>query len=278
MTTESINGVDLYYEIHGSGETLVLTHGSWGDATGWQAVLPGLAARFEVVIWDRRGHSRSGKGHGAGTIEEDAADLAALIDHLDRQGAHVYGSSSGGTVVLKLAARRPGLISSVAVHEPAVPGLLDGDEETAFLLDEMNVHLEKVRTMIESGGHQDAAEYFIDNVAVGPGAWERFPETVRRTFIANAETYAEELSDPTAFVVDTHKLTTSEVPLMVTLGTQSPPLLLATTRELIRQVPSARVETLQGSGHVPYRTHPDLWLETLLDYYESAPRFTRPAS
>lgn len=269
MATTRINDVDLYYEVHGSGETVVLTHGSWGDATGWQGVVPGLAEKFEVVIWDRRGHSRSADGDGAGTIDQDAADLAALIEHLDRPRAHVYGSSSGGTVVLKLATRRPGLISSVAVHEPAVPGLLDGDEETALVLDEMNTHLERVQTMIDSGGHEKAAEYFIDNVAVGPGAWQRFPETVRRTFTANAGTYAEELTDTTAFVVDTHTLATGEVPIMITIGTESPPLLLATTRELIRQVPSARVEILEGSGHVPYRTHPDLWLETLLDYYES---------
>lgn len=271
MAVAHINGADLYFEVHGSGETVFLTHGSWGDATGWQAVVPRLAERYEVVIWDRRGHSRSSEGDGAGSIDEDATDLAALIEHLDRQGAHVYGSSSGGTVVLKLVAARPDLVAGVAVHEPAVPGLLRGvgDEDTARVLEEMDHHLDKVRTLIESDDDETAAEYFIDNVAVGPGAWEQFPQEVRRTFIANAKTYAGELSDPTAFLVDTDTLAAGDVAIMVTLGTESPPLLLATTRELIRRIPSARVETLEGSGHVPYRTHPDLWLETLVGFYET---------
>lgn len=274
MPIASVNEVDLYYEVHGAGETMFLTHGSWGDATGWQAVVPGLAERFEVVIWDRRGHSRSSDGTGEGTIDDDAADLAALIEHLDRRGAHVYGSSSGGTVVLKLVAVRPDLVASAAVHEPAVPGLLDGvdDEHIARALGELNLHLDKVRTLIESDDGETAAEYFIDNVAVGQGAWEQFPQEVRRTLTANAKTYAGELSDPTALIVDTDTLATSDVPIMVTLGTESPPLLLATTRELVRRIPSVRVETLEGAGHVPYRTHPDLWLETLLDYYAAIPR------
>lgn len=273
MAIASVNDVDLYYEVHGSGETVFLTHGSWGDATGWQAVVAGLAERFEVVVWDRRGHSRSTRGNGAGTIDEDSTDLAALIEHLDRKGAHVYGSSSGGTVVLKLVAARPDLVTSAAVHEPAVLALLDdvGDRDTARVLEEINRHLDKVRTMIESGHHETAAEYFVENVAVGPGAWEQFPEEVRRTLTGNATTYAEELSDPTAFVVDTDTLAAGELPILVTVGTESPPLLLAASRELIRRVPTVRVETLEGSGHVPYRTHPDLWLRTLLDYYDTIP-------
>lgn len=273
MTIARINDAELYYEIRGSGETVFLTHGSWGDATAWDGVVPDLAERFEVVIWDRRGHSRSSDGDGVGTIDGDAADLAQLIEHLDRRGAHVYGSSSGGTVVLKLVASRPDLISSAAVHEPAVPGLLDGteDEDSELALEEMNRQLEKVRTMIDRGDHETAAKYFIENVAVGPGAWERLPEQVRMTFTANAPTYAGELSDPTAFVVDTGTLAANGVPMMVTAGTESPMLLLATTRELIRRVPSVRVVTLRGCGHVPYRTHPKLWVETLLDFYAAQP-------
>jgi len=59
---------------------------------------------------------------------------------------------------------------------------------------------------------------------------------------------------------------------MITLGTESPTLLRDTTNELIRRVPAARVVTLEVSGHVPYRTHPDLWVETLLDFYGSMSR------
>ncbi len=271
MAVAHMKDADLYYEVHGTGETLFLTHGSWGDATGWRAVIPGLAERYEVVIWDRRGHSRSSGGERSGTIDDDATDLAELIQHLDRPGAHVYGSSSGGTVVLKLLAARPDLVSSVVVHEPAVPGLLDSleDTETRTLLEEMNDSLDRVRAMIESDQHAAAAEYFIDNVAIGPGAWDRLPQEVRRAFTANAPTYAEELCDPTAFVVDTDTIAAADIPLLITHGTESPPLLLAATHKLIDGLPGARVVTLENSGHVPYRTDPDLWLQTYVGFLQT---------
>jgi pimeloyl-ACP methyl ester carboxylesterase len=269
MAIATVNDVRLHYEIHGSGETVFLTHGSWGDATGWDGVVPRLAERFEVVVWDRRGHSRSSVGNAAQTIDQDAADLGALIEHLDRRGAHVYGSSSGGTVVLKLACTRSDLVSSVTAHEPAVPGLLDdiGDKSTIRALVELRMHLDRVRTMIETGASDAAARYFVDNVAVGPGAWDQFPETARRIFSANASTYAEEIADPTAFLVDTDRLAGCDVPIMVTLGSESPVLLLAASRELLSRVPCAGTATFEGSGHVPYRTHPDLWVSSLVDYY-----------
>ncbi|MEZ5175032.1 MAG: alpha/beta hydrolase [Acidimicrobiia bacterium] len=271
MPVARINGADLYHEVHGSGNTVLLTHGSWGDSTAWRAVVPGLAKGYEVVTWDRRGHSRSSAGDGPDTLDQDAADLAGLIDHLGRRGAHVYGTSSGGAVVLKMLVTHPDLVSSVAVHEPALPGLLEdtADEATARTLREMNRDLDAVKTMIESGRDEAATEYFIDNVAVGSGAWDQFPEEVKSAYIANAGTYAGELSDPTAFVVDTDALAESTVPILVTLGTESPRLLVETTMELIRQVPTVRVETLEGVGHVPYRTHPDQWLATLFDFYRT---------
>ena len=61
------NGVRLYYEIHGGGEPLVLVHGSWVDATRWRFVVPGLAESFRVLVYDRRGHSRSERPDAPGT-------------------------------------------------------------------------------------------------------------------------------------------------------------------------------------------------------------------
>ena len=82
MAATKVNGVDLYYETTGTGDCLVLTHGSWTDGTGWDRVVAGLAERYQVVVWDRRGHSRSQAGDGPGSRAEDAADLAGLIEHV----------------------------------------------------------------------------------------------------------------------------------------------------------------------------------------------------
>lgn len=277
MPTARVNAVDLYYEIHGSGEPLILTHGAWGDATGWQAVIPGLAEHFEVVVWDRRGHSRSSLDDGSGTLQQDADDLAGLIGYLGRRRVHVYGSSAGGTVVLKLLATHPEVVSTAAIHEPAVPALLETTLDGALARDlaEQNRHLEIVVDLIDAGEWRSAAEYFIDNVAVGAGAWERFPEEVRSRFAANAGTFAGEMADPLGLTVDVRAIEACEVPLLLTIGTDSPPVLQAAGRELARRAPSIRVETLDGTGHVPYRTHPEMWLDRALAYFEAAPAIGR---
>ena len=67
MSTSIVNSVELYYEIRGTGDCLVLTHGSWADATAWEPIVELLAEKYRVVVWDRRGHSRSKDGDGRGS-------------------------------------------------------------------------------------------------------------------------------------------------------------------------------------------------------------------
>ena len=93
MPEAEVNGIGLYYELEGSGEPLALVHGSWGDATSWRFVVPGLAESFRVLAYDRRGHSRSERPDTPGSVDEDGDDLAALLEALDLAPAHVATNS-----------------------------------------------------------------------------------------------------------------------------------------------------------------------------------------
>lgn len=94
MARARVNGVDLFYEVVGEGEPLVLVHGSWVDHETWQRVVPRLAQSFRVLVYDRRGHSRSERPPGRRSRRQDEDDLAALIEMLGAP-AHVAGNSSG---------------------------------------------------------------------------------------------------------------------------------------------------------------------------------------
>jgi hypothetical protein len=59
MSVAHVNGTNIFYELHGTGEPLVLVHGSWADTTQWELERPRLAGSFQVLVYDRRGHSRS---------------------------------------------------------------------------------------------------------------------------------------------------------------------------------------------------------------------------
>src|ERR1700682_5672729 len=82
MSTRIFNGTPLFYEDEGAGEPLVLVHGSWVEHTSWVLVVAGLARTHRFVRYDRRGHGQSSAPPEAGTVHDDVADLAALIEDL----------------------------------------------------------------------------------------------------------------------------------------------------------------------------------------------------
>ena len=273
MATISVNGVELYYESTGTGDCLVLTHGSWTDGTGWNPAVTELAERYQVVVWDRRGHSRSQTGERPGSRAEDAADLAGLIEHVSDGSVHVAGNSYGAIVTLTLLTARPDLVATATVHEPPLWGLLEGTRDQALVdaLSAADADLAIVGNLISTGDHRAAAEHFIEHVALGPGTWDQLPESFREVIEANAPTYLDELADPTALSIDTAALATTAVPLLLTHGTESPELFPAVIAELVKLVPAARVEVLEGAGHIPHATHPKEWIARLVAFHEQNP-------
>jgi pimeloyl-ACP methyl ester carboxylesterase len=103
-----VNGLQMYYEIHGSGEPLVLLHGAFGSIDLWGPILTGLAEHHQVIAVELQGH-----GHTADIIdrplgyEQLADDVAGLLDHLGIAQADVAGYSMGATTGLQLAMRHP---------------------------------------------------------------------------------------------------------------------------------------------------------------------------
>ena len=82
MPEQRVNGAKLFYELTGTGDPLVLVHGSWVDHKGWQLVVPDLTRCFRVLTYDRRGHSLSERPLGQGSRREEEEDLAALMEAL----------------------------------------------------------------------------------------------------------------------------------------------------------------------------------------------------
>ncbi len=105
-------------------------------------------------------------------------------------------------------------------------------------------------------------------MALGPGTWDQLPEPFRAVLEANAATYLDELDDPTGLSIDTTALAATTVPLMLTHGTESPELFPAVIAELVKVVPAARVEVLEGAGHIPHATHPDEWVACITAFHQ----------
>ena len=256
MASLDVGGVRLHYELGGAGPPLVLVHGSWVDHTDWALVVADLARDFQVLTYDRRGHSLSDRPPGPGSAAEDAADLAALIGGLGLAPAHVAGNSFGAAISLKLAARRPELFRSLNVHEPPLFGLLAGEPETREMAAAVGAAVGHVVALLARGEMAAAAERFVDDVALGPGAWAGLPEPVRGVLVNNAPTFLDETQDPDALTMDVSALADFDRPLLLTGGSESPPPFAPVLDALARALPQARRHTFQGAGHLPHQSHP----------------------
>ncbi|MFE9204446.1 alpha/beta fold hydrolase [Micromonospora sp. NPDC007230] len=108
-----VNGINLYYETHGSGRPLILLHGGLGSGEMFGAALPVLAARHQVITVDLQGHGRTADIDRPIDIWFMADDIAALIDHLGLDKPDLVGYSLGGGVALRAAARYPGKVGRI---------------------------------------------------------------------------------------------------------------------------------------------------------------------
>jgi pimeloyl-ACP methyl ester carboxylesterase len=102
-----VNGINLYYETHGSGRPLILLHGGLGSGEMFEPVLPQLTDHHQVVTVDLQGHGRTADIDRPLDAVLMAGDIAALIDHLELDGPDMVGYSLGGGVAFHTAAKYP---------------------------------------------------------------------------------------------------------------------------------------------------------------------------
>jgi pimeloyl-ACP methyl ester carboxylesterase len=185
MNRARVDGVELEYEIRGSGEPVVLIHaGVFGD---WFKPLleePALTNRSRLVRYHRVGYAGSGRVVGPVTVAEQAAHLRALMRHLGIERAHIVGHSSSGSIALQLALDAPHGVHSLALLEPALLGVPSGPQ----------VAREVLAPALERYGAGDrvgAVDFFLRGVA-GPDYRAVLEKAVPGAFdqaVADADTF-----------------------------------------------------------------------------------------
>jgi 3-oxoadipate enol-lactonase len=115
MPTVKVNDINMYYEIHGQGEPLVIINGLGSDITDFMPIAHRLSQKFRVLAFDNRGAGRTDKPDIPYTIEMMAEDTAALMDAADIKRAHIMGISMGGRIALALALQHPDKVRSLVL-------------------------------------------------------------------------------------------------------------------------------------------------------------------
>jgi pimeloyl-ACP methyl ester carboxylesterase len=111
----SVNGIKMYYEIHGKGKPLVLIHG--GGSTIYTSfgriILPVLATSHQFIAVELQAHGHTSDRNGPESFEQDADDVAELLKQLDIPKADIFGFSNGGSTALMVAIRHPERVSKL---------------------------------------------------------------------------------------------------------------------------------------------------------------------
>lgn len=128
-----VNGLQMYYEIHGSGEPLVLIHGAFSAiGTSFAKILPGLSKNRQVIAVELQAHGHTADIDRPMTLEQNADDVAALLEYLKIARADVLGYSMGAAVALRFALRHSDalrklvFISATFNMAGVHPGLMEG--------------------------------------------------------------------------------------------------------------------------------------------------------
>jgi pimeloyl-ACP methyl ester carboxylesterase len=235
----------------GEGPVVVLVHGGWTDHRTWDLFVPHLSDSYQVVRYDRRGHSRSPWAEPVAR-RQDEDDLAALIEKLGAP-VHLVGNSYGASICLGLTGRRAELVASIALHEPPLLGVARPGTPLSIERHVILGALDEVAGEIRRGRPEVGAFRFVEEVALGPGSWAMLPPAVKVTMVANAHTLVGTLEDDDwaalSFVAP------PSVPLLLSDGTDSPVWLRMVAEELAGSVvPHAERLTL-AAGHVPHLTN-----------------------
>ncbi|XZF16142.1 alpha/beta fold hydrolase [Chitinophagaceae bacterium MMS25-I14] len=111
-----VNGLNMYYEIHGSGHPLVLIHGGGSTInTTFGHILPALAEKYQVIAVELQAHGRTADIDRPLSFEQDADDVAALLQQLHIKKVHVFGFSNGGSTAMQIAIRHPVMVDKLVI-------------------------------------------------------------------------------------------------------------------------------------------------------------------
>jgi pimeloyl-ACP methyl ester carboxylesterase len=157
-----VNGLDMYYEIYGDGEPLVLLHGAYMDSTSWQAMIPALGETRQVIAVDLQSHGRTSDAERQLSYEGMADDIAALLVHLKVEKADIFGYSTGATVAVQIAVRHPEMVDQLiaasawyssegfaASYEAMISGITPAMFAGTPMADDLDllVRIEKLKTL-----------------------------------------------------------------------------------------------------------------------------------
>jgi pimeloyl-ACP methyl ester carboxylesterase len=262
----SLDGIELEYEVRGSGEPVVLVHA--GVIASWFTPLleePALTGRYRVLSYHRVGYMGSSRVAGPVSLAQQAAHLRALMRHLGIGRAHLVGHSSGGNIALQLALDAPEMVQSLALLEPALVTVVNRSE------------LSRVFERYRAGDKAGAVDAFMLAVT-GPAyraAMERALPGAFDQAVAHADTFfGQELPAVRQWSFTRQDAQRIPQPVIAVIGEknkESSPIWNERQEILLTWLPRAEPFVLPGATHLLHLENPRGMAEGLAAFFARHP-------
>lgn len=252
-----LHDLELYYEVAGSGRPVVLVN-SWGTTLRvWDQVIAHLSADHHVIAYDWRGCGRSDRTAWGNTINQNAADLLALIEHLDLDRPVVVGSSVGSLFALAAARTAAGRIGSVVV--------LDGPGHWATVMaDTLRAYRRALANDRASAITASVANMYSEQASAALRAW-----TVRQ--ILDASPHIDALFDEQTTCDPRPWLPEIGLPILYLHGSLDQAVPVAVAQEMASLTADSAVIIIDGAGHLAQQEQPAQVAEAVRAFSKGAP-------
>jgi pimeloyl-ACP methyl ester carboxylesterase len=282
--TVKVNGIDLYYEIHGSGEPLLMIEGLGYSAWMWYKQIPVFSKRYQVILFDNRGAGNTDKPDSEYSIEIMADDASGLLRTLGIGPVHALGISLGGFIAQELALRHPDLVKSLSlVSTNSGPGkrAMRNSQHVNGLFKLWGI----LPGTFEMGGKASVPlgfEYGItkeDRIRYGlslaftPEYYRQHPEEIERIVRWRLENpqpgYAWTRQLMAGMNFDSSgRAENIHAPTLVLNGTEDRIVTPESARELAGSIPDSRYVEIEGSGHLLFIERSDEFNETVMGFLD----------
>jgi 3-oxoadipate enol-lactonase len=272
VPTVHVNGIDLWYELDGGDlPLLVLHHGFAGPTSHWPPVVYELREHYRLLLFDARAHGQSTMPDPATvTIPQFAADMAALLDALDIERAHIGGVSMGGMVSAQFACDYPERLRSLLLCDTTAgtwcdPGTADVERELVDIFERME------RIVCKHG---------LAGLVERENRWRHDgdPYAIHSSFTLEEQDERNkrkiETMTPVGFIASnialrerpdlTSRTPSIAAPTLVSCGEWD--MFYPCAVRDARLIPNARLATIRGAAHDSLNYRPQLWKRAVLEF------------
>jgi pimeloyl-ACP methyl ester carboxylesterase len=257
MPTIDRSGVRIYYEVHGDGPALILTHGYSSTSAMWQGQIAALSKQYKLVLWDMRGHGRSDYPDDPAAYSEalTVGDITALLDAVGAKTAIVGGLSLGGYMSLAFYRAHPERMSALLIIDTG-PGFKKDDAREAWnrrALDTADRLDREGLTVLKSATPERAIASHRDATGLAHAA---------RGMLTQRDARVIEM------------LPGIKVPSLVVVGADDTPF-LAASDYMAAKIPGAMKVVIASAGHAANIDQPQAFNDAVLSFLAGLPRGVR---